>query len=216
MKPIIKFNSIILSLTTIVIFAGWVSLSDLIIKYPELTIILSGIFSIGVYRMFFLLLSLAVKNWIWFKSLVFGNYFLEGTWVGFFIGNEGKVRYYVETFEQDFESVIIRGKSFNETGYHASWIAETNNIDVKRGTLSYTYNTDAIGNTFINSGIAFFNFERSCLNKAPNSLIGFSSDLYNPRKFKSFEKKISYNTSHDYVGALDTAKEIYTLNKHVF
>ena len=216
MKPIIKFNSIILSITTIIIFITWVNLSELIIKYPELSVVLSGIFSIGVYRMFFLLLSILVKNWIWLKSKVYDNYYLEGTWVGFFIGNGGSVRYYVETFEQDFDSLIIRGKSFNENGYHASWIAETNNINVKKGTLSYTYDTDAIANTFINPGIAFFNFERDSLNKAPKSLIGFSSDLYNPKKLKSFEKKISNGTKYEYLQALEKAKEVYETNKHVF
>ncbi len=83
---------------------------------------------------------------------------MEGVWIGYFVGNQGKIRYFIETFEQDFDELIIRGEAYKaEGGYHGNWITEATNIDIKKGTLNYTYHTDAIKNSFINPIIIFFN-----------------------------------------------------------
>lgn len=48
------------------------------------------------------------------KKKILGNYYLEGTWVGFFVGNSGKIRYICERFEQSLEGIIIQGSSYTD------------------------------------------------------------------------------------------------------
>ena len=186
-------------------------------NFPMSGFCFAGLISLGIYRFLTLFLLNIFRKSKWFKKYILGAYYLEGTWVGFFIGNENRIRYFVETFEQDLNSLVIRGKSFKDEGaYHGSWIAETSNIDIKLGKLSYNYTTDAIGNTFINPGIAIFNFERPSAQKPPNKLIGFSSDLYNPNKLKAMEIKISEDTSFETENAIQEAKKLYDANKNIF
>jgi hypothetical protein len=150
------------------------------------------------------------------KKWVFGAYYFEGVWVGFFIGKENKVRYYIETFEQDFESITIRGKGFRKKeGYFGNWISNSVNFDVKKGILNYTYQTDAISNSFINPGLACFNIERRKCDGKPYRLYGFSADLYNPKKLKSYEEKINDKPDIDSIeNALEKAKELYRKHKY--
>ena len=99
---------------------------------------------------------------------------------------------------------------FRDDGsYHGSWIAEDATIDPVRAKLTYHYQTDAIGNTFINPGIASFDLERSAAHKAPTRMVGFSSDLFNPHKLMAFEEKVSDGTITDSPVALQKAKQVY-------
>ena len=215
MNPERKFHSIIISITTAIIFATWLLLIEIIKSNPFLSVILGGLISIGIYRSLVLLFLTFFRNIRWFKKIILGPYFMEGTWAGYFIGNKNQIRFFVETFEQNLSKLVIRGKSYKEdNGFHGSWIAETTNIDILLGKLSYKYQTDAIDNTFINPGIAEFVFERSSSHKPPIILIGFSSDLYNPKKLIAIEEKISNKTMYDFDAALDNAKKVYERNKN--
>ena len=103
MKPIIRFNSIVISLTTIAVFCIWYGISKLVLAYPDwfkdpntnkynlLGLLLTGLISIGIYRTFFIITSLVVNNCRKIKKLIFSSYYLEGTWIGFYIGFLGGV-----------------------------------------------------------------------------------------------------------------------------
>lgn len=134
------------------------------------------------------------------------------------MGKSDNIRFYIETFEQDFESITIRGKGFRENeGYFGSWISESVNFDDKKGTINYTYKADSLSNTFINPGFADFVVERKKLNSPPHRLFGFSADLYNPKKMKSFEEKIKDNPDIGNIeDALKKAKQIYNNSKYLF
>lgn len=217
MKPVIKLQSSILSITTLLIFILWINLTNLILKHPYLSILLSGIFSIGVYRILLNLIGCIIKNNWWIKKLFFGRYYMQGIWVGYFEGNDGSIRFFIETFEQDFDKIIIRGEAYkSEGGYHGHWVSEATNINIAKGTISYTYQTDAIENTFVNPGIAIFNFKRENQNKPPDLLIGFSSDLYNSSKLKAIEIKFSDKTKYNRKEAIEEAKKLYAENKDFF
>lgn len=230
MKPIIRFNSIVISLTTLVVFGIWLLISKLLLTNPEwfknpdnnlynfLGIILTAFMSIGVYRIFLNLCSYLVNNSLFIRKMIFKSSFLEGTWVGFYIGVSGNVRYLIETFEQNFDSVIIRGKSFNELqNFHSTWISDNVNIDVNRGKLSYHYKVESPNETSDHNGIAFFNFERKTKKTAPHELIGFSADLHLSKKCKAVEIKVSDETTIKLEIALQKAKELYeTRNTHFF
>lgn len=216
MNPLIRFHAIVLSLTTLIVLSLWEIFASIAFKFPILKIGLIIITSFGFYRLLILVIKNVILNIRPFKRRIFGARYIEGVWVGFFIGKSGKVRFYIETFEQDFESITIRGKGFRENeGYFGSWISESVNFDDKKGTLNYTYKADALSNSFINPGVADFVIERKKINAPPYRLFGFSADLYNPQKLKSFEEKISDKPDiGNLEDGLNRAKKLYNENQY--
>lgn len=215
MNPELKFHSIIISLTTGLVFLVWLGLNTVITTYPALAIFLSALISLGIYRFLVLVLLAVFRKVGCVKRFILGPLYMEGTWVGFFVGHQNKIRLFVETFEQDLRATVIRGRVFRDDGsYHGSWIADDATIDAGRGKLSYHYQADAIGNTFINPGIASFDLERPAMHRPPVGLVGFSSDLFNPHKLMAFEEKISHETLTDMREALQNAKKVYQKYRH--
>ena len=216
MKPLIRFHSIVLSVTTLIVFSLWEIFADIGKEYSSLKIIVAAITSIGFFRILMLIIKSVILNIRIFKKWIFGAQYIEGVWVGFFMGKSENIRFYIETFEQDFESITIRGKGFRENeGYFGSWISESVNFDDKKGTLNYTYKADALSNTFINSGLADFVIERKERNAPPYRLFGFTSDLYNPKKMKSFEEKIKDTPDIENIeDILEKAKQLYIENQY--
>jgi len=215
MKPLIRFHRIVLSITTLTVFSMWEIFSAIGKENPFLTILIAVISSIGFYRILVIIAKSIILNIRWLKKIIFGSQYVEGVWIGFFVGKSNQIRYYIETFEQDFESITIRGKGFRENeGYFGSWISESVNFDDKKGTLNYTYKADALSNTFINPGLADFVVERKKINAPPHQLLGFSADLYNPKKLKSFEVKINDKPDIGNIGqTLNKAKKLYEDNQ---
>jgi len=211
MNPLIRFHSIVLSATGIAVFNLWEILIKTSKEHPDFKIPLATVTTIGIYQLFVFIFKTIIFKIRFIKKFIFGAYYLEGVWIGFFIGKEDKVRFYVETYEQDFDSIVIRGKGFRENeGYFGSWISESVSINVKKGTLNYTYETDAFSNSFINPGLANFVFDRETKDSPPFRLLGFSADLYNPKKLKSFEEKI-HDKPHvkNIEEVLNRAKQLY-------
>ncbi|NOQ77578.1 MAG: hypothetical protein GQ475_07320 [Methylococcaceae bacterium] len=217
MSPELKFHSTIISATTLIIFVIWIQLTNTISSHPIISIMATSLISLGIYRLLALLmLSAFRKNPILKKWLLGANY-MEGTWVGFFLAHDNTPRFFIETFEQDISFLIIRGKAFKQDGtYHGAWVAENTEINTKLGRLTYTYNADIIDNSHTNPGLAVFNFERISKESPPHRMLGFSSDLFAPTKLKSFEEKISDETSVSLPEALSKAKKIYSNHKDHF
>jgi hypothetical protein len=214
MNPELRFNSIVISITTAFVFLVWLGLNQIIMTYPVSAVVLSGLLSLGTYRLLTRVFMAFFRNIKIIKRFILGPCYMEGTWVGFFVGHQNKIRFFVETFEQDLSRTVIRGRVFRDNGsYHGSWIAEDATIDSKRAKLTYHYQTDLIGSNFINPGIASFDIERPAPHKAPLRMIGFSSDLFNPHKLMAFEEKASNDTMMENHMALEKAKEVYEKNK---
>lgn len=220
MKPLIRFNSIVISITTFIMFVLWALLSSTIftsIKVTLIVTVISYFTSIGFYRVVFSALSVIATNWIWFKKKIFGSYFFEGTWVGFFIGDDDKPKYFYEIHEQSLDSFVIHGRSFREDGaIHGVWKVSDPVIDAKHGKLMYYYEADSYRNTFINPGLGSFDFEREEQNSAPIKLIGFSSDLFRPGKLMAFEVKEDDKTIIDHKLLIEKAKKLYNSNRDYF
>jgi hypothetical protein len=84
MKPELKFHSIIICLTTALIFLVWLGLNVAITKHPILTVFLSGLISLGVYRSLGMLLLTLLKHMNIVKRFMLGPQYMQGTWAGFF------------------------------------------------------------------------------------------------------------------------------------
>ena len=57
--------------------------------------------TIGAYQTIHRLIALVLGNWRWLKKHVFGKYYIEGTWVGYYYGEDEKVRYVVDIVQQE-------------------------------------------------------------------------------------------------------------------
>ena len=214
MRPELKFHSLVVSATTALMFLGWVNLNSLISAHPKLALVFSGLIALGTYRALVLLLLALFRNVKFVKKYILGPYFMAGSWAGFFVGHGVEVRLIVETFEQGLGTLVIRGRAFKEDGtYHGSWIADNASIDIRRAKLSYHYEADVVGNTFVNPGLASFDLERPQSHKPPFRLVGYSSDLFSPAKLVAFEEKATDCTTMETKDALETARRVYAKYK---
>ena len=215
MTPEIKFHSIVITITTALVYGVWIVFLTLVQQHPWLAVAVSAFISLGVYQTLVAVLTTILRKCSWMKRFILGPSFLQGTWVGFFIGHGQQVRFIVETFEQELGRLVIRGRAFRDNGvFHVSWVAENATFDSERGKLVYHYQADGIGNSFINPGIADFSVERSGSDQPPVGLVGFSSDLFNPQKLLAFEEKLSDSTFIDDATALEKARTVYERRKH--
>lgn len=223
MKPIIKIQQIALSFTLIILLSFWTgafsiqSIIELQIGLKIIGALITALSSIGIYRILISLLSSLLENNSYFKKWVYGADYLEGTWIGFYIGTKGLVRYMIEEYEQSLDGLIIRGKSFDENlKYHTSWVSTSSNIDSVSGRVSFMYETYSIKDDKNNNGIAFFNFERENRNTPPTILIGFSSDLFLAgKRLPAIEIKLDEKIPMKQ--ALNEAVKFYKENKdHIF
>ncbi len=215
MNPLLKLHGIVLSLTTIVVYNLWGILSVTTSNSIEYKAVIAILVSLGTYQTILSVLKFSFLRIRIIKKFIFGASYLEGIWVGFFIGDLGKERFFIETYEQDFERITIRGDGYREDeGYFGSWISQNVHFDQRAGIITYQYETNAIKNSYINPGLAYFTIDRKNLTNPPYKLKGFSSDLYNPKKLKSLEKKISdIPNTKDVNDSLKIARDFYNDNK---
>jgi hypothetical protein len=175
-----------------------------------LSVFAAGLISLGLYRFLATILLSLFRKIPYIKKLILGPRYMEGTWVGFFVGHENKIRYLVETFEQDLNELIIRGKVFREDGtYHCVYVSQNATVDIKNGKLSYSYDADSIGSTYINPGLARFDLERVSKESPPSRISGYSSDLFHSKKLMAFEEKLTEKTCMETSKAVEKAIEIY-------
>lgn len=191
-----KYHLLISSLTVILMYLLLMQLLPQAQQWaesePQVQLLVTILSSIGIYKGLSSLLNFLMSQSVFIKKLVLGGYYMEGTWVGYFIGHAGDKRYVVETFEQDLESLVIRGRSFTSDGKaHANWCSESSSIDILRGKLTYTYSCDILTNKVTHHGIGVFQFDRAGKSKAPSSIQGFVADLVDGQRLEVLETRTS-------------------------
>lgn len=217
MKAYNTFRSIVFTLTTAATFFFWYEINRIMFNNVGLGIILSGIVSLGTYRIILKIVECLLLKSNRVKIAIFGSTYLEGVWVGCFVGHDGNPQYYIETFEQDFNGLIIRGKNYYiDKRFKGKWTSDKVIVDEEAGKITYTYITDMIYNTHKNQGLAEFDFDRKNKAKAPERMIGFSSDVFSSKKFLSVEEKILDKKKLSDSELLERAIAVYDKNKHIF
>jgi len=196
MKPILRYHSTILSIVITIMYAVFASapaIRSYVGNVPKALEIISGlVFSVGLYKLASSLLNTSMVHCSDIKKLIFGNEYMHGTWIGCFIGNNGDKRIYVEHFEQDLESLMIRGTGYTESGeFFVQWQSEPGTIEPRKGRLVYTYTSDVIFKTETRQGLGVFQFVRDNINKPPVELKGYIVDIDQGKRLKSEETKIS-------------------------
>lgn len=133
-----KFNSyrnIVFTLSTGLIFGAWEILSKFInCDNTFFVVIIGSISSYSFYKIVLKLVERCAIKFNFVKRFVFGRSYLDGIWVGAYIGTTNQPRYFVEYFEQDFNSLIIRSKCYYEDKkYKGEWKSTNASIDEDKG-----------------------------------------------------------------------------------
>lgn len=211
------YKTIVFTITTILLYVFWEVISQINMTNEFMVIIFAGIVSLGTYQFVAKTMEILLFKISFVKKIVFGNIFLEGCWVGCYRGLDGNPNYYIEYFEQTFDSLIVRGKCFaNDDSFKGNWISEKVIINQREGTITYTYETDMINSTHKNQGLAVFNFERNAGNVAPKKMHGFSSDIFASKKLPSIEIRIERLKTLTEKELIETAHQLYIENKDYF
>lgn len=210
MKPHQRITTYAISTTTIVVFSIWKLIYQIMLikpdwfkdinneKYNIWGVLLLGLISAGVYKGFFSFIDKLMKNYQWMKKQILSSYYMEGTWVGFYIGVAGKVRYMVETYEQTMDDLVIKGISFDENkNLHTFWTSESYNINAESGELIFQYKVKSTHEQTDPNGIAYFNLNRKNNKKATDFIVGYSVDSHLGKKCRAIEMKFSDSTKYD-------------------
>ncbi len=133
--------------------------------------------SYGVFRFFHWTIAFLLNKVRLLKQLFLGKYYIEGTWVGYYYGEDGKIYYVVEIIDQEVGAPLhISGHSFaNNNKLYATWRSVTVSFWVDWHKLIYAYNCVILEPSKIIDGITVFSFH--CINE----------DCFHTKKFRSQE-----------------------------
>jgi hypothetical protein len=213
MTPETKFHSLVLGLTVGIMFVVISILVPFIRQATVLPVLFGAIttivLSVGTYVLIAKGFIEVLRRFRWLKSKLLGPYYMEGTWVGYFTGRGGHIRFIVEVFEQDLSSLTITGRSYTmDDDLHAQWISEATSLDVEKGQLIYTTLLDigSRGNTELS--LVRVQLQRKSAKSAPDAIEGFAADLTDGIRIGIREKKL-YPWAMAPREALPLAKEMF-------
>ncbi|WP_410319955.1 hypothetical protein [Methanobrevibacter sp.] len=218
MKPILKFNAVVVSLSTLIMFGIWnlillIPTQYTVIKY--ISVVISFVTSFGCYQLLVQVFDFFFDHVPFFRRFILGPYNLEGVWVGFSMGTQNDVRFYYEKFSQELDEIYINGQSFTDNGgYHGSWFVRNPMIDIDAGEMTYCFEADSIKNTFSNPGFGKFSFIRKDKQSAPTALRGYTSYVYNTNKLFGYEVKLSKGDFSD-AELYEEAQKVYEKYKNI-
>ncbi len=218
MKPILKFNAVVIGLSTFVMFGVWNLILLIPAEFSAYTIVatvISFVTSLGCYQFLAQIFEFLFDHLPVFRSFILGPYNLEGIWVGFSAGMKGDVRFYYEKITQELDELYINGQSFTEKGgFHGSWSVRNPMIDINAGEMTYCFEADAIKNTFSNPGFGKFSFIRHNSSSPPTALRGYTCYVYNTNKLLGYEVKLPKGEYSD-KQLYEEAQKAYEAHKYV-
>lgn len=181
-------------------------LQPLALKAQVAAIAISGLTSIGIYRLISSLLYDAFQGSLLLRKLILGRDFLEGTWVGYYKRN-GSNRFTIEFFDQESGELTISGKELCDNGKTiAWWETNTTGVDSRTDRLIYSYACDIHESKGQHLGIGVFKLRRTHKRKPAYAIDGYSADLVDGDKDRNDEIKISCKRIPD-EEALERAKK---------
>jgi hypothetical protein len=196
MTPSTKFNSLIASITVSMMFPSVAFLIPLLKKagvgHPALLAAAGLLASAGAYAALAVALRWLMDRSRHARAIVLGPHYVHGTWIGWFRGHSGALRYMVEHFAQDLDGFVISGRSYTEQrAVHGFWSSESVSVDARRGRLVFTYSFEVVDRSQALTGIHTSLFRRPSLRTAPDAYSGFAHDLNDQQRIAVHSYKIS-------------------------
>lgn len=196
MSPTAKFNSLLAGATVFIMYFLVTLVAPLLqaagVTFPLLLPVGAFVTSVGVYRLLTMALRWLMEKVEKIRELVLGPYYMNGTWVGWYRGHTGELRYMVEHFEQSLDSVVIRGWSYTkERQCHGDWVSDLAAIDAEQGTLHFTYKFNVYANSKPSYGLNESHFQRKSKRHAPYALTGLAHDLNDETRIPVQSQRVS-------------------------
>ncbi|MHB9292737.1 hypothetical protein Holit_01840 [Hollandina sp. SP2] len=102
--------------------------------------LLASVFSYTIYKIIINIFKYSGDKIEPLKKIFLGNEYLAGKWIGYYTGFSGNIRYFVETIEQDFGNITIRGNTYDENmNFHSTYTSEAVGIDGKNDVFIYCF-----------------------------------------------------------------------------
>jgi hypothetical protein len=182
MAPAAKFHASISSITVLAMFWLIDLLKPVLEAHKPLAAVGGLLGTVGTYKSLAFALGWVLLRWRWAKRKFFGPYYMEGTWIGWFKGHAGDKRVQVEYYTQDFDGVVVKGRSYTDKGEeHGYWCTDAVTIDVRKARMVFSYSFDVLSRPAGLTGMSTFDFERKSASHPPEAFSGFAHDL-NDRK----------------------------------
>jgi hypothetical protein len=167
-------------------------------------IIISGLGSIGVYRLTTLLITWLLSRWEFLLKIVLGPYYLKGTWVGVMRTKQGRKLYIVEKYEQSLSNLTARGWSYTLEGQlESNWTTEAIQIDPHKGEAFFFHSVNVPYKENVLESLGKLQFDRKNERSGPHRMNGYFVDTDTTVKLQ-YE---TLNKISDFLLDLDSAKK---------
>ncbi|MCI0563289.1 MAG: hypothetical protein MN733_32835 [Nitrososphaera sp.] len=150
----------------------------------------------GAYKTIHFLIARAVNSWKWLKKQVLGRCYVEGTWVGYYYGEDGHVRYIVDVFQQQIgRPLYIYGEGFTENNrLHERWFSTTAGFYNEGNNLIFAYDCEILKPPEKVDGISNFHIKTLEGNSSPTRITGSATDSGSGHRLEVNEEKVSDET----------------------
>ncbi len=205
-----KLLAISVAITTLIVFLIWGFFKNVAADQYILKAIITGLMSYGIYRLIFLGVSWLLPQIKILKKWLFGKEYIEGNWVGAYIGASGVPKIFYEKHEQTYDATIIKGYSFllDKTA-HTSWINTSFSIN-KEYEIFFTYKTQSFTETSSGTGYTQARAKFDKKNKYIIEFNGFFYDLHIGKQIPIIETKVDDDLSEEQL--VDLAISHYNTN----
>lgn len=119
-----KVSSYVFAVTILLMAAAFAYIPQFheIEQHPITGIVVGALTGMGLFEALAKFVELAFTRVRFIKKLILGGSYLEGAWVGFYVGTSGYIRLIREFVRQDWSSIFINGQAFNADGTpHGQW-----------------------------------------------------------------------------------------------
>lgn len=221
MKPYNRFYSVVITITTMIMYFLWKFIGSINTGNIIIVSVIGGLSAYGTYKIVYKIIGAIINSSDKIKKIALGKYYLDGIWVGVYLGVDNNPKYYIESYYQDFEKIAVSGRCYNtDYSYKGSW--NSKDVILDKNKLIYNHATEMINNNFINIGESTFDILREDDRNNASKLIGYSKDLFSDKKFKSIEikycdghkTKIKRNESDEQL--LNKCAEVYQNHRDFF
>lgn len=137
------FHRVILALTIAIMSAILIRIDPKFVDEKPLEVLVGILTGTGLHEALLRTVEFMLNRLKPVKRLILRSSYVEGIWIGFYESTPGRPRFAIETIRQEWSSLCINGRAYNEKGeHHGQWSSITATVDGKSGLLRGIYSGD--------------------------------------------------------------------------
>lgn len=221
MKDNRRFSIIVYGITGLFIFGVWHFVQESDSGFFE-TVLIMTICSTLAYDVVFKIVFHIVGKITFVKKLVFGRYYLDGYWIGYYKtydeNNKEQYKYLCEHIEQNVAFTRVHGVSYFECGkISTTWHSYDINFNKEMDRLVFCFESERYRYNHISHGFTISNIiERN--NGIPNVIVGRNfthEENNNIKRIEIYEEKVDISNPTA-IQMLEISKEILKKKREYF